>query len=117
MRTLTLAAGLLGLSISACAPKPAPPPSLAPAQVEAGAKLATLHCARCHAVGATGASVRAEAPPLRTLSQRYPVDQLEEAFAEGVLTGHPAMPEFRFSPTEVDALLAYIQSIQERKAG
>jgi hypothetical protein len=54
---------------------------------------------------------------LRTLSQRYPVDQLEEAFAEGVLTGHPAMPEFRFSPTEVDALLAYIQSIQERKAG
>ncbi len=42
-------------------------------------------------------------------------DQLEEAFAEGVLVGHPDMPEFTLSAEDIDALLSYIQSVQERR--
>ena len=32
--------------------------------------------------------------------------------AEGILTGHPAMPEFRFAPNQVAEVLAYLESIQ-----
>jgi len=49
---------------------------------------------------------------LRDLSKRYPVDNLAEAFAEGIVTGHPAMPRFTFAPLEVDALLTYIKSLE-----
>ena len=33
------------------------------------------------------------APPLRTLHQRYPIDSLGEALAEGISTGHGDMPD------------------------
>jgi len=33
-------------------------------------------------------------------------------FAEGIVTGHPAMPRFTFAPLEVDALLTYIKSLE-----
>jgi hypothetical protein len=45
------------------------------------------------------------------------VNALEEAFAEGVLVGHPSMPEFRFEPRDIDALLAYLESIQTHRGG
>ena len=52
------------------------------------------------------------APPFRTLSQKYPIDDLEEAFAEGILVGHQDMPEFRMNPAQDAALVAYLKSIQ-----
>ena len=52
-----------------------------------------------------------EAPPLRTLHTRYPIDSLTEAFAEGIVTGHPQMPVFTFTIEEIDALLAYLESL------
>ena len=84
----------------------------APAPAESGRALAQAHCAVCHAVGARGASPNREAPPLRTLAQRYPIENLEEALAEGILVGHPAMPQFQFSAEEVESLVAYLKSIQ-----
>jgi hypothetical protein len=51
------------------------------------------------------------APPFRVLPQRYPVQNLAEALAEGIVTGHPMMPEFTFAPDEIDALLTYIDSL------
>jgi mono/diheme cytochrome c family protein len=45
------------------------------------------------------------------------VNALEEAFAEGILVGHPAMPQFRFTPAQIDDILAYLQSVQERRGG
>ena len=68
-------------------------------------------CASCHAIGLTGASPMGLAPPFRDLSQRYPIDTLAEALAEGIVTGHPAMPRFTFHPREIDALLTYIDSL------
>ncbi len=79
-----------------------------------GEALLTKNCSRCHAVGRTGASPHAEAPPFRTLSQKYPIAGLAEALAEGLFVGHPDMPEFTFEAAEVGAILDYLESIQER---
>jgi cytochrome c len=82
-----------------------------------GEGLLTSNCARCHAVGRTGNSTHPEAPPFRTLGQRYPIEVLAEALAEGLSSGHPDMPEFRFEVDNVDAILAYLESIQEKAKG
>jgi len=90
----------------------------APAQDRAlegrGERLLTGNCARCHAVGRTGKSTHPQAPPFRTLGQRYPIEVLAEALAEGLSSGHPDMPEFRFEIDDVDAILAYLEAIQEK---
>jgi mono/diheme cytochrome c family protein len=78
---------------------------------ELGRAIAETRCARCHAIGTKGESPVAIAPPFRTLSQRYPVEHLAEALAEGIVVGHPLMPEFTFDPPEIDALLTYIESL------
>lgn len=79
-----------------------------------GKALVELNCSPCHAVGAADASRHADAPPLRDLSNRYPIDALEEAFVEGISTGHPDMPEFVASPDQVAAILDYIASLPSR---
>jgi mono/diheme cytochrome c family protein len=79
-----------------------------------GAALLAKSCARCHAIGRTGASPHPQAPPFRTLSRKYPIEGLAEALAEGIFVGHPDMPEFVFEADEVGAILAYLASIQER---
>ena len=76
-----------------------------------GKTLVELNCAQCHAVDRTSASRHKDAPPLRTLSQRYPLNALEEAFAEGISTGHSDMPEFTATPEQINAILAYIRSL------
>jgi cytochrome c len=78
-----------------------------------GESLLTTNCARCHAVGRTGASPHSAAPPFRTLSRKYKVEGLAEALGEGLSTGHPDMPEFVFEPDEVGAIIDYLQSIQQ----
>jgi cytochrome c len=77
-----------------------------------GKELLQSNCARCHAIGSSGNSPHAEAPPFRRLGQRYSIDNLAEALAEGLSTGHPDMPEFMFEPEDVGAILAYLHAIQ-----
>ena len=77
-----------------------------------GQILVQRFCAACHAVGATGASPNAAAPAFRELHRRYNIENLAEALAEGMLVGHPAMPEFEFQPQDVRAIVAYLKSIQ-----
>jgi cytochrome c len=81
-----------------------------------GKVLVEENCSRCHAVGLTGVSPKAEAPPLRTLSSNYPIEDLAESLAEGIVSGHPEMPIFVFKPHDVDAIIAYLESIQEAPA-
>jgi mono/diheme cytochrome c family protein len=79
-----------------------------------GEGLLATNCSKCHAVGRTGNSTHPEAPPFRTLGQRYPIEALAEALAEGLSSGHADMPEFRFEIDDIDAILAYLGSIQEK---
>jgi cytochrome c len=77
-----------------------------------GRELLASNCSRCHAIGRGGDSTHPQAPPFRTLSRRYPIESLAEALGEGLVTGHPDMPEFVFDVADVGAILAYMQSIQ-----
>jgi cytochrome c len=77
--------------------------------VIAGYHLLQKNCARCHAIGRDGLSPNAKAPPFRDVVKRYAPSSLEEALAEGIVTGHNEMPEFTFDPDEVSAIIAYLQ--------
>ena len=93
--------------------------SLAPAQEDLqrqGREMLATQCSRCHAIDSTGNSPHRDAPPFRTLNRRYPIEYLAEALAEGLSTGHPDMPEFIFEVQEVNAILAYLESIQDTKS-
>lgn len=107
MRVLLFLAALLCLAAG---------PALAErADLQRGEILVRRHCAACHAVGSAGDSPFPAAPPFRELHRRYRIDDLAEALAEGILTGHPAMPEFQFPPADVQAIIAYLKSIQTRQ--
>jgi len=84
------------------------------AQTVRGKKLVETNCSGCHAVGLNDKSTHPDAPPFRTLSSRYPVEDLEEALGEGISTGHPDMPEFVATPTQIDAIVSYIKSLDRR---
>lgn len=81
--------------------------------LEDGRAIAQMQCARCHAIGAAGASPRADAPPLRYVLARYRPEALTEDLNEGMRVGHPDMPQFHLPIQGVDALIAYLQSIQQ----
>jgi mono/diheme cytochrome c family protein len=82
-------------------------------KVKVGKLIAETRCSTCHAIGPTGNSPHQDAKPFRQLSENYPVRNLEEALAEGIVVGHPDMPMFVLSPYEIDALITYLESIQE----
>jgi cytochrome c len=76
-----------------------------------GRDLAERLCSRCHAVGRTGTSPMPEAPPFRALKERYPVEALAEALAEGMTTGHEDMPEIQLPPAAIDSFIAYLDQL------
>jgi cytochrome c len=81
------------------------------ATIRAGYEIAGKFCARCHAIGLKGASSHPGAPPFREIAAKGNVQNLEEALGGGIVVGHPDMPQWRFRPQEVDALIAYLRSL------
>jgi cytochrome c len=79
-----------------------------------GQALVAKQCSRCHGIGRSDASRHPQAPLFRTLSKLYPIESLEEALGEGIISGHPDMPEFQFDADDVGAIIAYLKSIQDR---
>lgn len=77
-----------------------------------GRTFARVHCAQCHSIDRTTPSPLKIAPPFRTLHQRYPLETLAEALAEGISTGHPSMPEFRLETDQINDLLSYLKSLE-----
>ena len=56
----------------------------------------------------------ATAPPFRALHERYPIEHLTEALAEGIRTGHPEMPQFdELDAQRIDDLIAYLKSLEK----
>ncbi len=107
---VVLAAVALGALVAATIADAADPDP----EVERGRVFAEKNCGRCHAIGPTGESPLAKAPPFRTLHERYPVENLTEALAEGIRTGHPTMPQFEALDTEqIDDLIAYLKSLEQ----
>ena len=83
--------------------------------VEAGLKLAQENCARCHAIGLTGKSPFRPAPPFRTFARKWPLENLEEALAEGIVVGHREMPAFELTPEQIDNLIAYLSTLSNSR--
>ncbi|APT32813.1 MULTISPECIES: c-type cytochrome [Methylobacterium] len=109
MRTTRL---LLAGVLAALPPLPAVSAPAWNLQIRQGETLARTNCARCHAIGRAGESPLRAAPPFRDLHTRYPVEDLGEALTEGIRTGHPTMPEFRFDPDQAQDLIAYLKSLE-----
>jgi cytochrome c len=86
--------------------------TLSPA-AQRGRVFVQANCMKCHAIGRTGDSPLSIAPAFRTLHKRYPVESLQESLAEGIVTGHPSMPEFALPPDQIDAVIAYLKSQEQ----
>lgn len=114
MRIPTIVLAIATLSGCAAPPSPATDSQAQLAthgSAARGESLARSQCAGCHAVGLSGDSPVPAAPVFRSLGQRYPLQYLEEAFGEGIVTCHPGMPEFIFAEDEAGDLIAYLESI------
>jgi cytochrome c len=105
--------GSIGLAVLLAAFSAAGSGAAAQSPAEIGRALAEKSCARCHAIGKTGRSPMREAPPFREFARKWPLDSLEEALAEGIVTAHPDMPEFQFDSEDIAALIAYLDEIGE----
>jgi mono/diheme cytochrome c family protein len=77
-----------------------------------GETFAVRNCSGCHAVGRTGISRNPKAPTFAVVSRRYDPSDLEEAFAEGIVTGHPGMPEFTLEPRQIADLVAHLRRLR-----
>ncbi|MBI3701617.1 MAG: cytochrome c [Afipia sp.] len=101
------ATGFMFATLALIAPVLAASPS-----AERGRAFAATNCARCHSIDKVTASTLSIAPPFRTLHKRYPVESLEEALAEGIVTGHPTMPEFELDPGQVTDLINFLKTLE-----
>jgi cytochrome c len=79
---------------------------------QCGLNIARANCARCHSIDKVSESPLKIAPPFRTLHELYPVADLQEPLAEGIDTGHPSLPEFRFGPDQVQDLIEFLKTLQ-----
>jgi mono/diheme cytochrome c family protein len=82
------------------------------AEIERGRSIARANCARCHGIGPNDQSPNEEAPPFGRIVERYPIQYLAEALAEGIVVGHKEMPPFEFQTPEIESLLAYLGDLQ-----
>jgi len=77
-----------------------------------GLTFVRVHCVQCHSIDRVSESPLTIAPPFRTLHLKYPIESLERRLSEGIVAGHPTMPQFRLDPDQVANVIAYIKTLQ-----
>ena len=77
-----------------------------------GLTFVSANCTPCHAIDKVSPSPLSIAPPFRTLHTKYPVENLAEALAEGIMTGHPTMPQFKLDPGQIGDVIAYLKTLE-----
>jgi cytochrome c len=102
--TLVLSAALSPIAPSAFAQSPA---------AQRGLTFVRAHCAQCHSIDKASESPLAVAPPFRTLHLKYPIESLERPLAEGIVAGHPTMPQFRLEPDQIRDVIAYLKALKQ----
>ena len=80
---------------------------------ERGRALLTEFCSRCHAIWKNDKSRNRLAPPFRTLGRSFDLDQFSHLLERGISSGHPDMPEFKFSEDDARAVAVYLRTIQQ----
>lgn len=81
------------------------------ARVKRGKALVEVNCSPCHAAGARGGSPNPDAPPFRELHKRFQMLSLRTPITRAIAAPHEAMPAFRPSSEELNAIVAYINSL------
>lgn len=81
-----------------------------------GRAIAERYCGGCHSIERRGSSPMPSAPPLRTLHERYPIENLEESLAEGISVGHPQMPQVELTPQQIADFEAFLRSLSGKPA-
>jgi cytochrome c len=84
--------------------------SLSPA-VRRGEMFAQINCASCHAIGSNEDSPNLNAPPFRRVRVRYNPLSLKRELEAIPAAGHYLMKPIRIEPTDVEDLIAYIESL------
>jgi mono/diheme cytochrome c family protein len=99
----------LGVSLL-CAGQPALAQQAPAAQ--RGLTFVRVHCAQCHSIDRVGDSPLTIAPAFRTLHLKYPIENLQRPLAEGIIAGHPTMPQFRLDPDQIADVIAYLKTLE-----
>jgi cytochrome c len=102
---LLIAASLAVMMLGATAQAQSP--------VSRGHALVKEFCAECHAIGKTGNSPHSDAPPLRITGRTFDLDQFPRVLIRGISSGHPDMPQVKFSPRDARDVRDYLRTIQQ----
>ncbi len=81
-------------------------------QVKAGRDLAGTLCTACHRIGAADREATRTPPDFGAIADMPSMTGL--SLNVFLRTPHGEMPRYLFSPAEMDALIAYIQSLRTR---
>jgi len=81
-------------------------------RVQRGVVIARTYCVSGHSIDKVSPSPLKAAPPFRDLHKKYSVETLQEALAEGIVTGHPSMPEFKFDTDQIGDFIAFLNSLR-----
>lgn len=87
-------------------------------QLARGETIARSKCCACHAIGKSDPSptrINVDTS-FRDLHLRFPIAMLLKAAKTGEIDGHDEMPGFSLSPSEISALLGYIDSLSPDNA-
>ena len=97
-------------AIALCAGEPALAQQSPAAQ--RGLTFVRVHCAQCHSIDQISDSPLKIAPPFRTLHLKYPIESLQRPLSEGIIAGHPTMPQFRLDPDQIADVIAYLKTLK-----
>ena len=76
-----------------------------------GLTFVRVHCAQCHAIDRSSESPLLIAPPFSTLHLKHPIESLSRRLTEGIVAGHPTMPQFRLEADQIGDVIAYLKTL------
>lgn len=89
------------------------PGAASAADAKAGAATAKQWCTSCHTVSASSGTGRDTAPPFARIAGRPDFDA--EALRAFLANPHPPMKELNLTRSEIDNLVAYIETLKPGK--
>lgn len=100
----------LAFAIMTCMSMAQPCHAQAPGQAQTGRALAESFCTACHRIGADDRNSSRMPPDFGAIAAMP--SMTETSLRVFLRTPHGEMPRYQFSPSEMDDLIAYLQSLR-----